>query len=157
MLVKVVKSLPQNIELEVIDGYRPAEIQRKMFYAGIKIWQKRHPQWSKDKVRVQLQKYLANPESYTYHSTGGVVDVTLYDEKGQLEMGKDRHTYSKRINGTAKKNRIMLINAMENAGFVNYPLEWWHWCYGESLWAHVKGKKHAIYGTIPLKDLKKFL
>jgi len=43
---------------------------------------------------------------------------------------------------------------MMKEGFVNYPLEWWHWCYGESLWAYVNKKEYSIYGKIHLRDLK---
>ena len=31
------------------------------------------------------------------------------------------------ISGTARQNRTLLANALEGAGLVNYPTEWWHW------------------------------
>ncbi len=157
-LARVAQSLPPAINLLIVDGYRPIEIQRVAFENALKRAEKKYPYHSKVKIVEFVQKYVANPDSYTYHSTGGVVDVTLIDVNGrELNMGKSKHIADKRISKVAKKNRTMLINAMEEQGFVNYPLEWWHWCYGERLWAAEKRKKHAIYGKILLRDLKKFL
>lgn len=35
---------------------------------------------------------------------------------------------------------------MEKAGFQNYPFEWWHYCYGDRMWAAYSGKKTCFYG-----------
>ncbi|MEK6914663.1 MAG: hypothetical protein AABW83_03360 [Nanoarchaeota archaeon] len=35
---------------------------------------------------------------------------------------------------------------MTKSGFTNYPGEWWHWSYGDRIWAHYNNKKYAIYG-----------
>ena len=123
----------------------------------VKKWKKKYPRWNKEEIETFTQNYTANPSSYMYHVTGGVVDVTFMDKDGkELDMGKPFHTMDKRVSKEAKKNRGLLIRLMKEQGFVNYSLEWWHWCYGESLWAMAKKKKHAIYGAIPLKDLNRF-
>ncbi|GGM46514.1 D-alanyl-D-alanine dipeptidase [Longimycelium tulufanense] len=36
------------------------------------------------------------------------------------------HTEDPRIRGEVRENRLRLKHALEEAGFVNYPLEWWH-------------------------------
>jgi D-alanyl-D-alanine dipeptidase len=36
---------------------------------------------------------------------------------------------------------------MTEAGFVNYPLEWWHWSYGDKYWARVSAAT-AVYGDV---------
>jgi D-alanyl-D-alanine dipeptidase len=36
---------------------------------------------------------------------------------------------------------------MTDAGFVNYPKEWWHYVFGTLSWARRK-KTNAIYGGI---------
>ena len=46
--------------------------------------------------------------------------------------------------------RELLINIMTKVGFVNYPLEWWHWSYGDRYWAAVN-KTESIYGAEGLK------
>jgi len=90
------------------------------------------------------------------HLTGGTVDLTIVDQKNrQLDMGTKylefntkTYTFSKSISKKVKNNRKLLINAMETAGFVNYPLEWWHWSYGDRYWAAVLNKKYSIYDGI---------
>ena len=43
-----------------------------------------------------------------------------------------------------------MYKVMSSAGFSNYPLEWWHWSFGENMDAKSKGKKYAIYGGVKL-------
>lgn len=37
---------------------------------------------------------------------------------------------------------------MQDADFVNYSGEWWHFCYGDKMWAAYKHRRYAIYGEI---------
>lgn len=37
---------------------------------------------------------------------------------------------------------------MKKNGFVNYPNEWWHFCYGDRMWAAYSGKKTCFYGLV---------
>lgn len=156
-LVRIVKNLPGDLQLIVTDGYRPVEIQRQMFLRMIRHFgeKKKYSHLSKKELKMKVLNYVADPDSYTYHSTGGVVDVHPALKGKEINMGKALHTFDRRISGAARKNRKVLIKAMTREGFVNYPLEWWHWCYGESLWAHANKKKYAIYGKIHLRDMKK--
>jgi zinc D-Ala-D-Ala dipeptidase len=45
-----------------------------------------------------------------------------------------------------KQRREILRSAMRLAGFVNYPLEWWHFSFGDRMWAAYAGTRRAIYG-----------
>lgn len=38
---------------------------------------------------------------------------------------------------------------MTEEGFVNYPAEWWHFSYGDKMWAAYSYKKYAFYDIIP--------
>lgn len=94
------------------------------------------------------------------HSTGAAVDLELIDNKGNLvDLGmavKDWlivdpdlcETYSKLLSIEAMQNRIVLLTIMSKHGFVNYPREWWHFSYGDRLWAYVTKQTMAIYGAI---------
>ncbi|MCI1641205.1 MAG: hypothetical protein LKI58_01980 [Actinomyces sp.] len=53
------------------------------------------------------------------------------------------------ISSGQRGNRRLLARAMEGAGFVNSPAEWWHWSYGDPYWGLITGHP-ALYG--PLKD-----
>jgi D-alanyl-D-alanine dipeptidase len=97
------------------------------------------------------------------HMTGGAVDVSLADENGNLlDMGTDLNhgspenkstTYFEELDELNEKekelreNRRILFHAMSEAGFVNNPLAWFHWDYGNLWWAKVKGED-AFYGSL---------
>lgn len=156
-ILNIINKMSRGIYFAVEEGYRPKEIQQKMWRRALRKWRNKYPKWGNEEIKEFAAKYTANPSSYLYHVTGGVVDVTLINKNGkELDMGKPFHTRDNRLSKEAKKNRRLLIRLMEEQGFVNYPLEWWHWSYGESLWAMTKKKSHAIYGAIPLKSLRKF-
>jgi D-alanyl-D-alanine dipeptidase len=38
---------------------------------------------------------------------------------------------------------------MEGAGLVNYPSEWWHYSYGDRLWAELTGSPVAFFAPLP--------
>jgi D-alanyl-D-alanine dipeptidase len=40
----------------------------------------------------------------------------------------------------------ILADAMNAAGLVNYPAEWWHWSYGDRYWAFQASHGTALYG-----------
>ena len=47
------------------------------------------------------------------------------------------------------QNRRFLYEVMTQAGFSNYPEEWWHWSYGDNMdAANNPAKYFAIYGSI---------
>lgn len=57
-------------------------------------------------------------------------------------------TDAKGLTDIQQKNREMLFQVMTTAGFVNYPLEWWHYCYGDKMYAAYKCLPLAQYGSI---------
>ncbi|WP_233348055.1 M15 family metallopeptidase [Luteimonas sp. MC1572] len=72
------------------------------------------------------------------HSRGATVDLTLLrceaDRCEALDMGTPFDFFDARANtdhpGTepeVRRNRELLRTAMEEAGFANYPMEWWHY------------------------------
>ena len=104
----------------------------------------------------ELTCQFVAPIEVAGHTTGGAIDLTLLKDGKEIEMGSGfnetpiapqnlTYTYSKSISETAKKNRQILIQSMEQVGFINYPPEWWHWSYGDRYWAFMKHCE-AIYG-----------
>ena len=127
-------ALPDGVSIKVLSGYRSIAEQKRL-------WKK-----TPDK------RLVANPETGGGgHQTGGAVDVTLVDSRGRaLDMGGeylifDAHTPTRAVKNT---NREMLCRAMTVAGFQNYPREWWHFSYGDKIWAAYSRAPHAIYGGI---------
>jgi D-alanyl-D-alanine dipeptidase len=58
------------------------------------------------------------------------------------------YTAAPNISDEARQNRKTLAAALEAAGLVNYPTEWWHWSYGDRYWAMTRQAPAAIYGPV---------
>gem|GEM_PF-690095 len=106
----------QGRGLKVYDAYRPLSVQRKM-------WE-----------TMPDPDYVADPAKGSRHNRGAAVDVTLIDAEGrELEMptGYDDFTPAAHRDyrgGTdvSRRNRDLLISAMEAEGFTGLRTEWWH-------------------------------
>ena len=160
MLRKAQSMLPEGYKFLVKTAYRSLEFQTMMYERHYKQVAAKHPEWSVSQIRREVNKFLAPPDAKhpPGHTTGGAVDLTILGPDGrELDMTStikpvESHmasfpTYSKLITPRAAKNRQMLVNIMLNAGFSNYPGEWWHYSYGESAWALRTGAPYAVYGA----------
>lgn len=152
--------LPAGVRLLIREGYRPITRQRECFRKYAEELKVKHPGWSEERLYNATCLYVAPPDSAPPHTTGGAVDLTLCDvDRRELDMGTRLNatpeesgnrcfTYADDILELAEVRREILIEAMEWAGFVNYPSEWWHWSYGDRYWAYYKKERYALYGSI---------
>jgi len=46
-----------------------------------------------------------------------------------------------------ENNRKLLQRVMLGAGFTQLPTEWWHFSYGDQIWAVDNAREYAIYGV----------
>lgn len=46
------------------------------------------------------------------------------------------------------RNRTLLREAMQSAGFIQHPHEWWHFSWGDQLWAWRSDQPWARYGRV---------
>ena len=154
-LVNAAKSLPEGVFLLVYDAFRSLETQQKLWERKYKEMKERYPNEPEDIIVKKTKAFAADPRfGYGGHQTGGAVDVALCDENGrQLNMGtaysEDDTTKTptnKAPNPESRKNRELLLDAMCGQGFVNYPNEWWHFCYGDRMWAAYLNKSECFYG-----------
>ena len=132
MLENVQRALPPHFALKVASGFRSETEQ------------------------LALRKKFGNKQRVAAdsgHTTGGAVDVMLFYCGKEVDCGSDyltftpqTPTWSNTLNRSQQRNRFILYNAMTQAGFVNYPLEWWHFCYGDKMYAAYKLEKKAFYG-----------
>lgn len=54
------------------------------------------------------------------------------------------------------QNRLLLKAVMEQAGFQRHPGEWWHFCYGDQMWAWLSEAPRAIYGRVEESAIETF-
>lgn len=117
-LIKIQDELQkQGYSLKIWDAYRPPEAQ-------FKLW----------KICPD-NRYVANPyNSFSNHSRGCTVDVTLVDMQGmEVEMPSDFDDFSAKANrdysdvsNNAAANARLLENIMKKYGFTTIESEWWH-------------------------------
>lgn len=146
--------LPKGHRLLLRCGYRPLALQKKRYDWMHAMLGKQHPEWTVKMLKEETGKRVAPPDIVPPHTTGGAVDLSIIGPDGrQLDMGtrlgrftEKTPTAARGISAEAKRNRKMLIRTMTEAGFVNYPTEWWHWSYGDRYWAAALKKGYSIYG-----------
>jgi zinc D-Ala-D-Ala dipeptidase len=154
----------KGLRLLVREGYRPLSLQRAYFDRRLGQLRVEYPSTPEDRLVELTSRYAAPPE-VAAHPTGAAVDLTLATPDGiELDMGSVLNATDEESSGAcytacqfisrnARENRQVLAAAMEYAGFVNYPSEWWHWSYGDRYWAVISGAQHALYGPVEEEDL----
>lgn len=163
MLRKAEDLLPEGYHLRIYDAYRPVAIQQFFWdYYRAKLGEK-NPDLN-DEELDKLTRTCVSMASYNIlrpavHSTGGAVDLTIVGPDGKvLEMGTGFDEFNDAtwtyafepdsgtgfVNDEVRDNRRLLYNVMTAAGFTNLPSEWWHFDYGDGMWAQLKNE-NAIY------------
>lgn len=156
--------LPQRYSLLIFDGLRPLRVQQAIYDQFKERIQKERPGLGGAELELVLDEFVAKPVKQpgrpAPHTTGGAVDLTLCRDGVALDMGTgfddltDRaHTAWYETQGEhggepARENRRLLYHVMAAAGLVNYEQEWWHYAYGERLWAMRRGATPQ-YGFCP--------
>lgn len=133
---QLLKKHNPELSLLIFDGLRPGAVQKIL--------------WDVVKGTAQ-QKYVANPEYGSVHNYGFAVDLTIVDQKGnELDMGTAYDDFTKlsqpryeseflkngKLTNKQLENRKLLRKVMTEAGFIQLPLEWWH------------------FDALPLKEVK---
>ena len=155
----ILKEEQPGWQLCLFDAYRPVAVQQFMVDAtfaeqlqaqGIEP-DRLSPQQSQQ-VWQQVYQFWAPPSKKATmpppHSTGAAVDLTLTDETGQpVDMGSPIDEVSPRSfpkhfaagrtpEAQSFHRRRQLLNAvMSAAGFRRHQQEWWHFSYGDQMWA----------------------
>ncbi|MCR4334155.1 MAG: D-alanyl-D-alanine carboxypeptidase family protein [Patescibacteria group bacterium] len=125
--------LPDQYRLRIRSGYRSLMIQKKAYQRTFNKMRKNNPNWSLDKLKDEVSKFVAPLDIVPPHSTGGAVDISIIGPNDkQLDMGtrigqdtrlEKTRTDSNKISSMAIKNRKLLVKIMSTAGFINYPTE----------------------------------
>jgi D-alanyl-D-alanine dipeptidase len=174
--------LKPNWKIKIFDAYRPIAVQKFMVehersrLAKTKGWDvKQLSGEQEEELSTAVLKFWAipseDPATPPPHSTGAAIDITLADQTGnEVDMGapideispRSIPDYFQAIDTVAAQqvntNRQLLYQCMHKAGFERHPHEWWHFSYGDQLWAWLRssdpkfserdeiGAIKAIYG-----------
>lgn len=124
--------------LKIFDAYRP-----HMSVEDFRAWiDQDSSETMKSKYYPSISKHALADLGYlgveqSTHSRGSTVDLTICKQVGdqclEMDMGtcfdffdELSHTKSNQVTATQKQNRAFLCRVMEQHGFANFPLEWWH-------------------------------
>ncbi len=151
MLCRVNERLPEGYAIRLMSGWRSQEEQqhlRDTMFALLSA----NPDLFPESQELTLDQLCAK---FSGHSTGGAVDVQLMFQgkiadcgTEYLELSPLTATHAAGLSPEQHRNRQILYSAMTDAGFVNYPAEWWHYAYGDKLYCAYSGRKCAVYGEI---------
>ncbi len=158
--------------LLICDSWRPLEVQAFMFNRAFLLECEKSDvdaslknMKSYPSILKKVEKFWAYP-SYDPrfpppHSTGGALDVCLSDKDGNIvDMGSNVDQMDETSNPNFYENiknedaiiwnsrRNLLREIMTKFGFAQHPNEWWHFSYGDQLWAWKNKKANALYGKI---------
>ena len=158
-LADAAAGLPADLRLVVVEGYRPPALQKTYFDSYTRRLRGERPDLADHEVRHLASRHVSPPE-VAPHSAGAAVDVLLTTPEGiELDLGSAInatpeesggrcYTRHPDVTGEPFLLRQTLGAALEGAGLVNYPTEWWHWSYGDRYWALATGRQHALYDAI---------
>ncbi|HEY1707332.1 MAG TPA: M15 family metallopeptidase [Rhizomicrobium sp.] len=156
-----------GLELFLFDAYRPRAVQAYFHDHWATAELKRHnPALGGDALTAEVERYWAaptdDPMQPAPHSTGAACDLTVRLIGGDfLWMGSifDDATplaHRDRFEGAggamafsdeeARANRRLLHWAMAEQDFAGLPDEWWHFSWGDQMWAALGGHSNAHYG-----------
>ncbi|WAL61114.1 M15 family metallopeptidase [Thermocoleostomius sinensis] len=160
--------------IQIFDAYRPLAVQQYMVnYSfaqvvadqGLRLDELTEAQ--RERCWQQVYQFWAVPSSDPTtpppHSTGAAIDVTLVDAIGAVvDMGSpiDEMTprsypnyFADQVGGSRfHQHRQLLRHSMEFAGFRQHPREWWHFSWGDQLWAWLSNQE-PINSHEPLSHL----
>ncbi len=176
-----------NYRLAIFDAWRPISVQNFMFkhaiaaecrLQGLEEYDFDDSSEKMKGITQKIQKFWAppsdNPVTPPPHSTGGAIDLTLVDlddklinmggEIDEISVISEPDFYKKKaqLNPDSDyafwhERRKILSSVMVGAGFVQHPNEWWHFSFGDQLWAWFKGENNAIYGKSMPPDINSFI
>ena len=71
-------------------------------------------------------------------------DTSLLAHTAHFEAAERTAAFSF-SNEEARANRRLLYWLLRDAGFASNPTEWWHFSYGDQMWAQLTGAAAALY------------
>lgn len=163
-LLKMLEFLPNHIGIAYFEGLRPLYKQKEYFDKKFK---EIFSEVNDKEIAYQETTKHVSPfiDNVPTHATGAAIDITLFfikDKKEEvIDMGKfdvifgpndQQETFSENTTKEQRENRLILLNAATKAGLANYGFEWWHYSYGDRMWAYVTKHKEAIYGLAVAKN-----
>ncbi len=160
MMRKAQSALPENHYFMIYEAYRPLARQVELWNRVTALLKEKYPEAAAQEIRNLTETFVADPYNGigSGHQACCAIDVSLCDHDGrEYDMGTQcqevnelSRTFCDGLPATARRHREILVGALEGAGLINYPPEWWHFSYGDHQWAHLAGKAEAFFGPLDI-------
>jgi len=163
-----------GLELFLFDAWRPRAVQAYFH----DVWmprelKRRDSTLSGAALNEEVERYWAaptdDPGSPAPHATGAAADLTLRWKNGEAlwmgslfddvtalahrdrfeSLGDENFSFSDQ---EARANRRLLHWLMTEEGFAGHPDEWWHFSWGDQLWAALTDAPAAHYGLASIPE-----
>lgn len=154
------KSLPNPYKLVVRAGHRPIAVQKRLLKECVAEYKKDHPGVTDEQALEHARDFVSDPDiELPPHVCGAAVDVEIMDAStGRYldfgtTMGDDNEKsflYYSGLTEEQQANRLMLTKAMLGSGLASCMTEWWHFSYGDQLWAWFYSKQNSLYSPIDI-------
>ncbi len=150
------EALPDGLCLMVFEAFRSRARQWELWNPVFTNITQNNPSWSKTQIYTEASRWVSPPDGFgSGHQAGAAVDLKLAQaDRTELDFGGQMKGLSGvaptdwPVSSEIRKNRDMLVSAMHAVGMINYPDEWWHFCYGDRLWAEVTNRDKAFFAPI---------
>ena len=157
---RISKSLYQEEKVLIIRSvWRSFDHQQKIWNNKVQYLLEEHPEKSEEEINHLVSHFIA-PAEKSMHSTGGAVDALIFDLKSNkvldfgtnhgldIDLNEKCFPYHPDISSTAQRNRKLLIDLFEGEEFICDNKEYWHFDYGNAVWATKMGEEHAFYDVV---------
>lgn len=151
-LYKIADNLPEDVYIKIYSVFRSRTAVYEVWKQTVETLEKEYPNMNRAEFLELVNTKVSSPKmNMGGHDTGAAIDLSLCNaDKEDLDFGTKIKEQHKKVHLTdeQKENRKMLKKAMEAQKFVNMPGQWWHFSYGDRVWAAYKGKRNgAFYGA----------
>jgi zinc D-Ala-D-Ala dipeptidase len=145
-----------DVRILIWDALRTRACQKDIWLRYEAALRNASPELQEEELQQRVGQFVSHPSGVFRHGTGGAVDVTLVNRGGpDAWLGTSFDEFTDRAAADyfrqhpprtprdleAHCNRELLRGAMEQAGFVVLPAEWWHFELGTAMWAEIREKR----------------
>lgn len=159
-LQKVANSLNQQYKLVIRAGHRPIAVQKRLLRECFQDYKDDNPSVSDAEAMQHAQRFVSDPDQLLPpHCCGAAVDLELMDTTtnqlvdfgSAMNVDDDiSYLHYDKITPKQKENRMLLLAAMLEEGLASMAFEWWHFSYGDEVWAWFYGEPNSLYGLIEI-------
>jgi D-alanyl-D-alanine dipeptidase len=151
-------ALGDSYQLIIRAGHRPIEVQLTILNDCASDYKLQHPGESDAAALEYARTFVSDPStSLPPHVAGAAVDVDVRNTStGELlDFGSSVNDFTEEsflhygnLTAEQQKNRLLLLTSMLGAGLASYRSEWWHYSYGDQVWAWFYGEETSLYSPI---------